>query len=785
MRILEIKNKGAIPFPEEIVWKPGDDQKIAIIGDNGSGKTTLLDTVCMAFYGITPNRKSESGRDEGAIYGCFTDKKSYIEVKVFLKGQEIHVKRLIDPISKTQKPYLYVNGKAVTEGKVKEFDKEFLKVTGISQEIFLSTIYHSQKGKGHLSSLNQSDSRQLLDQFLGFGEYDREFSLADKERKILEDEIKGDQFAITELRKKIEKKEETQKLRSDLELEKSTNIKNIESCEFLQKNSMQRIADLKSQNTDVKESLEKKKKLETEKATLTTEITDIQERLKNNQTLLDKAPAIRKADMELKEVNALIEIIEKEIVSAKSQYETEAKSLRELIASTKEKVASLKLELTVKTTECTSFTTQISGLDTRIAGLNSTLESLKSKAELLDRVPCSGVTVGDKVLSEECELLKDAVEGKKKIVTVEQDIAVLEKQKAEIQEKLNASQKEKEACELSISSLEETQIKTEKTLENLPLLKAIEQKETTLTDLRKKVPILQEESKNIAHLDLAEERIKDYEAKLVTAKNKCSDIEQEINNLQVLLDSKDKETQAIETAESELDQINIELADLRKLKDEIIAKITTQVNSLKEIEESEIRLDKLLQSPKAQRLTYLKLLCEGLSPKGARALKLDAAGPGISASINGILEECYGSRFQVRLQTTKETGKGDLREEVSLMVLDEETGEESLVDNKSGGQAAIIKEGISLGAAVYQQQQSGADIRTLIRDEADGGLTPKNAHLYQKMLDKAMLVGGFEQVIYVSHKHDIQKLADKVYLIEKGKIFPLLPGSSLELGEAA
>jgi exonuclease SbcC len=107
------------------------------------------------------------------------------------------------------------------------------------------------------------------------------------------------------------------------------------------------------------------------------------------------------------------------------------------------------------------------------------------------------------------------------------------------------------------------------------------------------------------------------------------------------------------------------------------------------------------------------------------------------------------------------------------MVLDEETGDESLVTNKSGGEASIIKEGISLGAAVYQQQKSGTEIKTLIRDEADGGLTQDNAVLYQKMLDRAMNLGGFEQVIYVSHKPEVQRLASKIYLVKDQAILPV------------
>ena len=770
MRIIELKQTGSIPFPNGVSWKPGDDEKIALIGDNGSGKTTLLDTLCMAFYGMTPNRESDSGREEGSIYGCFKGKDSSVEARIFIKNKEIHAKRLINPVTRKQKPYLYVNGKAVTEGKIDEFDAAFLKETGLSKEIFLSTVYHSQKGKGHLASLGQNDARSLLDQILGFGQYDTEFTLVDKARLALEKDLAGDNYAITELETRIAEKG---KIEAEFQEKSRLEVKSkaeIVSFEQSLKVSNQTLADLKSQSYDLAKVIKEKSALQSEIAKANESKTDITNRMENNRKLLSDADSIRENAKLLKVKSDLLELKNTELHEAKSQYETEANSLKSGIAAYRNEIESIEKALTNQSVMQVNSSSQLSKVESQIASLESKLVQFQNKASLLDRVPCSGVTVNERVLSEECELLKDAVQGKKEIASLEVEIKLLKTQKdefskaiGEIETKTATFESEKEKCIKFRTELEQK-------LESLPVIQTIQELEKQTRSLQQEIPTLQEKSKNLAQLDLAEERIQDYAKQIKELESTVVAKQSRLDELAKLIESKSEESKAIENAEKEISRIESEIAKLKDSHTTLIKEISKLEEKLSEIAKAETKLATLKKSDKAEKLRGLKLLCEGLSPKGARALKLDAAGPGISASINSVLSACYGTRFQVFLRTTKETGKGDLKEDVSIMVLDEETGDESLVGNKSGGQASIIKEGISLGAAVYQQQQSGIDIKTLIRDEADGGLTKDNAVLYQKMLDRAMSVGGFEQVIYVSHKPEVQYLANRIDKVESGKV---------------
>ncbi|TGN08593.1 AAA family ATPase [Leptospira bandrabouensis] len=767
MKILEIKNKGSIPFPDGITWTPGDDSKIAIVGDNGSGKTTLLDTLSMAFYGVTPNRRSESGREEGAIYGCFKDKTSSIEVKAEFNGKLIHVKRLIDPIAKTQKPYLYVDGKAVTEGKLKEFQEKFLEHTDLPEELFLSALYHSQKGKGHIVSLDQAGSRELLGNLLGFQEYDSEFELLESERKALESSIAADDVLFKNLNFIIEGESNAQNSLSD-DLKEKTKVEGeLLSLEKVLSEIQQRLADYKAGSTEVRELIESKKTLSADKEVLEKEIEDLSERLRNNEALKEKEPEIRTAVEKKNCLEKEISELDKSILEIKTKIDIETKAIENSNKEVTLELEKLENQKTSTRNEFDTANTLLSEYRSKLAKLTSEVTECQKKASLLERVPCNGVEVSGKQLTEACELLADAVKSKGRIEELQKEFDSITLQVESQVKKIDSSK-------LEMQRIDSEKLLTSEKLKTFDSVKELRNKEDEIrkqiSEKKTEISTFDETLKHLAHLDLIDERIRDYQAKIDISTNKKKDLESKLSEIESLITAKQSDVDGQLLIEKELSEARSKKTILNQRRDELVSNISKFESKLLQVKEAKEKLESLGTKTKLERLGRIKNLCEALSPKGVRALKLDASGPEISATINDVLSECYGSRFQVSFKTTKETGKGTIKEDFSIAVYDEETGEETFVDNKSGGQEAIIKEGISLGVAVYKIQKTGKAIETLIRDEADGGLTQKNAYLYQKMLDKAMTLGGFKQVIFVSHKPEIQDLADCVFRVADGKI---------------
>lgn len=770
MKIIEIKNKGSIPFPEEIVWRPGDDGKVAIVGDNGSGKTTLLDTIAMAFYGVTPNRRSESGREEGAIYGCFKDKSSYIEVKALINGKEILVKRLIDPIAKTQKPYLYVNGVAVTEGKSKEFAEKFLEHTDLPEDLFLSALYHSQKGKGHLVSLDQAGARELLGNLLGFHEYDSEFSVIDSKRKELEQEISVDEILAKNYRESIlEEKAIEESFQIKKKAKDSIDSKLTENNQEIStlKDSLNT---LKSVSKDLSSLLEKKKNYIGEIKTISDELSDISERRANNLLLRDQAEKIKAAVESEKLLTDKYDSFESQISELATEYEAKSQEIEKSNESIHREIKFLDSSKKENQKSLDFLNESISGLKSKLSILSNKISEAKNKSELLEQVPCNGVEISGKKLNEACLLLADAISAKSKIKELETEE---KKTEATLQEKLT----EFDSIKNDIKKIDEDRFNLSENLKSLDSIKSIKETidkhKATLKEISAQIEQLKPLVNRASHLAVAEERIKEYDERFDQRTSKKNELEGLLKSVEALISDEEEEAEKIQKLESQISELEFKRNELSRERDTLISEISKLESKLEIIDNAKSKMATLGIDGKLDRLTRLKNLCEGLSPKGVRALKLDASGPEISATINEVLSECYGSRFQVSFKTTKETGKGTVKEDFSIAVYDEESGEETFVDNKSGGQEAIIKEGISLGVAVYKIQKTGKAIETLIRDEADGGLTPDNAKLYQKMLDKAMQLGGFKQVIFVSHKPEIQGLADAVFRVGEGKIAKL------------
>ncbi|EKR34363.1 hypothetical protein LEP1GSC096_0064 [Leptospira interrogans serovar Hebdomadis str. R499] len=773
MKLIRISSKGSIPFPEEVTWNvPGiSGKKIAITGTNGAGKSTLLDMISMAWFGTAPNRKARSGRDEGAIYECFTKKDSYIEVEAEFGKDICLVKRLIDPNTKTQKPYLYWNGKAVTEGKVKEFGEKFFQLTNLNESVFLSAVYHAQNGKGHVVGLDQKSARALIDDLLDLWKFDEEFENFDALRKSIESEVSGDSLLLKNL---FEGKEESNLLRIQINsMEQSIETLETEITLFRKSESaaVQSLADLKASVLDTREIIEKKDRLEKEYDSETEALKNLTMRQHNNQVyILDRKDQILKAvetnekiKNEIATRKIELESIDFELLEVQEKIDVEALELKKVISDQKSQVISLenkhKLERDAVAT-----------LEKDLATVRTRLDQARKNSSLLNAVPCRNKIVDGVDLPESCQLLKDARSNHAQVPSL-----VLEEKGI-----LEALQNRPD-FESALSQVREVLEESRNSLDNLHkdprlsnLLNIGHERRTAIRDLESLLdePTFKDLLKMAPELSFAEDRVKEYKRQINSVETRVAMLSFELVKVKEMLSSAGNIMKLIEEGEDALDMIRANIEEKTEEQKKLIGSLGGMEIRLEKAIETQRRIEEIKSAiaEKNERLLLIKTLCEGLSPKGARALKLDAAGPEISATINAILSECFGGRFKVRLSTIKETGSGKDKEDFSILVLDNETGIETLVENKSGGEAAIIKEAISLGMAAYKRNKTNADIRTLIRDESDGGLTSENAHFYQRMLDRALTEGRFEQVVFVSHKKEIQEIADRIFFVKDGKV---------------
>ena len=162
-----------------------------------------------------------------------------------------------------------------------------------------------------------------------------------------------------------------------------------------------------------------------------------------------------------------------------------------------------------------------------------------------------------------------------------------------------------------------------------------------------------------------------------------------------------------------------------------------------------------------EEIALWKLLSEGL--RGVVNLSIEDAGPGIAEIANRLLQEAYGPRFTVHIVTQRQNRTNDVLKEVfDISVIDSETGLESSIVHKSGGETVWLDKALTDAVGLYHQDVAGMHFETLMSDEAEDGLTAERKQQFYRMDRVALEMGGYRRKFFVSHNPDAWAMADAV-----------------------
>lgn len=154
-------------------------------------------------------------------------------------------------------------------------------------------------------------------------------------------------------------------------------------------------------------------------------------------------------------------------------------------------------------------------------------------------------------------------------------------------------------------------------------------------------------------------------------------------------------------------------------------------------------------------------LAADLGKKGLQAALIDAALPELVAITNSLLHASYGPRFTVDIRTQALDSKGKrLVERLDIIVFDSKTGGERRAETYSGGERAIIAEGLSLAMTTLAARDSGIRRPTIVRDEAGAALDPEKGRAWIAMLRQACQMMDADKLLFVSHSPELAALAD-------------------------
>ncbi len=240
----------------------------------------------------------------------------------------------------------------------------------------------------------------------------------------------------------------------------------------------------------------------------------------------------------------------------------------------------------------------------------------------------------------------------------------------------------------------------------------------------------------------AEETISNLEATIVVDLRKHENLSAELLSLPNIIDKLIKEEEAYQASLQKERQVRDSLAALQE-----------RLRQLAELEISKREKTRLLQEALNEEGVY-KELAEAFSKKGIQALLIEQALPEIEIEANRLLAKITDNRMSLRLESQRETRKGDTIETLDIKIADE-LGTRNY-EMYSGGEAFRIDLALRIALSMLLVRQAGASLPILIIDE---GFGTQDSSAREKLVEAINSIqDDFEKIIVITH---LEEMKDK------------------------
>ncbi len=789
----------------------------AMEGVNGAGKSTVLEN--LHGYPMLASR-------DGALFQHVLTRNAEKELSFSYGDHSYRTLVKVDAQSERSEGFIWKDGHPECRGKISEYSRYIKNLLG-SPELFFASVFSAQNAK-KLSEMRTGELKELFSEFLRLDRLvawentakqagnliTAKVSQIDIRRAGLTDRLKGiedlktkavDKAAgIADLEEKkahyvqeihaartridalketvaknalaVSRKADVQatidRLTSDLAREKQAAEAELETirakyrnltaelakCEAVLKDK-DKILGAAEREQNVISSIEGiTRELErlTEEAAKLQEVTHALDKqlqqLRQAVKDLDNDETLKKIDANLTDLRVNIEAQDRKIKDLKEHrgvYDLETR-----IAVVREKMAALDLKDPACTSSTCSFIVDALKASELLPGLQKELDELRIDVS----IRISGA-----------EGLRDEYQETAKIVGQERTKRLLFIDAEKLRLKAEIGVKEND---LKTSTFK-AKVKNETLDDRRKVLARLRLEFSMLKDLAAKKPDIQVAEARKADLTAQQSEVTEngktikaaweekelgFSADIDCARGELADVEKtiDLNAEQILIRERDW-LRGIEN--KELPSIDYLLLEAREEAAKIQGELSRMSEAQKELEA--VVANKSWLQKEISEWMYLKSKC---SKDGLQALEIDGAAPEITEQANKLLSLAFGPLYSVKLVTQDADGK----ECLDIVVISEE-GEEVLLDNLSGGQKIWCLMALRLGMTLLSKDKSGRDFRTAFFDESDGPLDPENALNYVNMYRAFMKTGGFNSLMFVSHKPSCRSLADNILVFQHGK----------------
>ncbi|MRT30999.1 AAA family ATPase [Herbaspirillum sp. CAH-3] len=773
---------------------PKHARLIALDGPNGAGKTTILDN--MHPFRVMPSHSTTLGPGGFSYWDHVSGSLAQKELVWMARGMTYKSSLVFKSTGKTQRteaylmyldasgqwqPYRLKDGTS-SDGRTASYDLSVEEIIG-PPECFFTSNFSAQNRKP-LSAYGPSEIKSLMSSILNLGNYEElamkatavvkmlHLNLEEVQSEVAKAAVIDDLVAAKE--KELAAADEKIQAAVTLEATRQSEVDGrkrdlilIEGRREAQASEAQEARLLNQSITKFQSSAEEQISVVKQQGQANhARVLVDRQRMQNDIT--EKSAVHQRESSEIKQLQKLVE--QEPAITHAVQRSNEIRAEIQLVTTSLDKARAQVTILKPARRQYAELKAKESELATVGESTRSELQSVKARAILITEVPCQG-----QPMQSNCKLLANAMAAHDSLPAKEEEIAKMREKYRLIRDQVLACDtriRELDQLETEIEAFESKKRSLETELRDLVDLAS---KQELLGDAKARLPRLMESKSELEaalqklKLDLAK-LVQDGETFIETEMSAISGIrercEADIKPLQQRLATMSKPITDAEIGQAKsyvdaairiLEEAKAAVLALRNQKIEAMAAIETLKVSLQALEYAKSRAFQLTEE-----IAKWNRIAKGFGNNGLVALTIDDAGPEISSLCNRLLDECYGGRFNVRLETQKETNAGTMRETFDVRVMDNHRGEEKSLFLMSGGEKVWVNECLARGISLYNDISKGGNPQTLFSDEADGPLDPERKRQFMKMKRAVMDSGNYEREFFITQTPELTAEADHI-----------------------